>query len=109
MIITEQKPFEEIQRMLKPFEKVFIIGCGTCSTTCQTGGEEQVREMAEKLKDKVIIGTVVVESPCDARLLRRDTRKFKNEIEEADALLCLACGAGVQDIVDHIGLSLIHI
>ncbi len=102
MIITEQKPLEEIQRMLKPFEKIFIIGCGTCGTVCQTAGEDQVKEMAEKLKDKVITGTVVVEAPCDARLLRRDTRKFKKEIEEADALLCLACGAGVQDIVDHL-------
>lgn len=102
MIITEQKPLEEIRRMLRPFEKIFIIGCGTCGTVCQTAGEDQVREMAEKLKDKVIMGTVVVESPCDARLLRRDTRKFKKEIEEADALLCLACGAGVQNIVDHI-------
>ena len=102
MIITEQKPFEEILEMLKPFNKVFIVGCGTCSTLCQTGGEDQVKEMAERLKDKEITGTVVVETPCDARILRRDTRGLKEKIEEADALLCLCCGAGVQDITDRI-------
>lgn len=102
MIITQQKPLEEVQKILKPFEKIFIIGCGTCSTTCQTGGEDQVKEMAKKFEGKKIVGTVVVESPCDARILRRDTNKFKKEIAEADALLCLTCGAGVQNIVDHI-------
>ena len=100
MIITQQKSLDEIQKMLKPFEKIFIIGCGTCGTTCQTAGEEQVKGMAEKLGDKKIVGTVVVESPCDARVLRRDTNKFKKEIAEADALLCLTCGAGVQNIVE---------
>ncbi len=105
MIITEPKPMEDVLRMLEPFKKVFIIGCGTCSTVCQTGGEEQVKAMVEKLKaaGKEVTGAVVVESPCDARILRRDTRKLKNELEKAEALVCLACGAGVQDIVEHIG------
>lgn len=104
MIITQQKPLEEILKMLEPFNKVFIIGCGTCSTVCQTGGEEQVEQMAETLKKegKEITGSVVVEAPCDARLLRRDTRKMKKAIEESEALLCMTCGAGVQDIVQHL-------
>ena len=104
MIITEQKPKEEILAMLKPFKKVFIIGCGTCSTLCQTGGEEQVKEMAETLRKegKEITGFVVVETPCDARILRRDTRKKRGEIDEADVILCMTCGVGVQDIVQHL-------
>ena len=104
MIITQQKPLEEILKMLEPFSKVFIIGCGTCSTVCQTGGEEQVEQMAETLKKegKEVTGSVVVEAPCDARLLRRDTRKMKKAIEESEALLCMTCGAGVQDIVQHL-------
>lgn len=104
MIITQQKAMDEIERMLEPFGKLFVIGCGTCSTECQTGGEEEVKEMVEQLErmGKTITGTAVVESPCDARILRRDTRKFRQEIEAADALLCMACGAGVQDIAEHI-------
>jgi hypothetical protein len=101
MIITQQKNFEEVQKMLKSLDKIFIIGCGTCSTICLTGGEDQVKKMAEKLKDKKIMGTVVVESPCDARILKRDTRKLAKVIEDADAILCMCCGAGVQNIVEH--------
>jgi hypothetical protein len=101
MIITQQKNFEEVQEMLKPFDKIFIIGCGTCSTICLTGGEDQVKEMAEKLKAKKIMGTVVVESPCDARILKRDTRKLTKGIEDADVILCMCCGVGVQDIAEH--------
>lgn len=105
MIVTEHKPAEEILRMLEPFEKIFILGCGTCSTVCQTGGEEQVRDMAEKLREKgkEITGAIVVELPCDARVLKRDTRKMKREIENSGAILCMTCGAGVQDIFEHLG------
>ena len=47
MIITKKKQMEEIDEMIKPFPKLFIVGCGTCSTSCMTGGEEQVQEMDE--------------------------------------------------------------
>ncbi len=30
MIVVEQKPVDEIQRMIAPYEKVMILGCGTC-------------------------------------------------------------------------------
>jgi len=104
LIITEQKSFEEILRMLEPFNRIFIIGCGECSTVVQTGGEEQVKRMAERLRGagKEVVGAVVVETPCDARILRRDTRNLKDAIESSDAILCMTCGAGVQDIVEHL-------
>lgn len=100
MIITEQKSMEEIEEMLKPYEKLFIVGCGTCSTSCKTGGEEEVIEMAEKLKDRVV-GYAVVEDPCDLRLDRRDLKEYKDKIKEADAILVMACGAGVQTVADY--------
>ena len=100
MIITKQKTMEEIQEMLQPFKKLFIVGCGTCSTTCQTGGEEEVIEMAEKLSDKVT-GYAMVDDPCDLRLNRRDLRKFKEQIGESDAILVMGCGAGVQTVGDY--------
>jgi len=91
--------------MLESFKRVFVIGCGTCSTVCQTGGEKQLKSMAEQLKSagKEVTGAIVVESPCDARVLKRDTRKLKSELERAEAIVCLTCGAGVQDIVEHVG------
>ena len=50
MIITRQKPFEEITGYLSSYTTIFIAGCSECATLCQTGGEEQVKEMKEKLE-----------------------------------------------------------
>ncbi|MGD2142427.1 MAG: methylenetetrahydrofolate reductase C-terminal domain-containing protein, partial [Candidatus Bathyarchaeota archaeon] len=102
MIITKQKPFEKIEEMIKPYDKLFIVGCGTCSTSCQTGGEEQVAEMVEKLGDRVI-GSAMVEEPCDLRIDRRDLKAHKRELEEADAILVMSCGVGVQTVGDFTG------
>jgi len=101
MIITHQKKIEEILGMLEPFKKIFIIGCGGCSTVCLTGGEDQVKEMVIELKNKKITGTVVVESPCFKEILQHDTLTLAKEMEEAEAILCMSCGVGVQNIAEY--------
>ena len=56
MIITKKKSDEEIDAMIAPFSKLFVVGCGTCATKCMSGGEEQVKElmnMVDKLKNKL--------------------------------------------------------
>jgi hypothetical protein len=105
MIVTEQKKYEEILGMLKGAKKIFIVGCGSCATTSNTGGEDQVKELSEKLKKsgKEIIGTIVVDSTCDSRLCRKSLSAFKGKLERADAFLVMACGAGVQTIVSLVG------
>jgi hypothetical protein len=100
MIITELKPDEEISEMIKPFKKLFIVCCGTCSTSCQTGGEKEVAEMAEKLGEQVI-GTAMVEDPCDIRLDRRDLRRYRDKIKDSNAILVMACGAGIQTVGEY--------
>ena len=40
MIITKQKELKEILKYLEGAQKIFIIVCGECSTTCNTGGED---------------------------------------------------------------------
>jgi len=100
MIMTEKKPIEEIKESLQNSKKVFIIGCGTCATLSQTGGEEQVKEMAKLLSDKEIVGTLVPETPCDKRTLKRDLRPASASLKAADAILVLSCGAGVQTVVE---------
>jgi ferredoxin len=102
MIITNGKLYEEILEMTEPFGKLFIVGCGTCSTSCQTGGEEQVTEMAQKLGEK-IVGTAMVEEPCDRRIARKDLKTHKEALNEADAILVMSCGVGVQTIGEFTG------
>ncbi len=86
--------------MVASYAKVFIIGCGTCATGCQTGGEEQVKTITQRLGTKVI-GSAVVESPCDVRVNRRDLAAHKERIERADAIVCMACGAGTQTLAEY--------
>jgi hypothetical protein len=100
MIITEKKPIEEIKESLKDSKKVFILGCGTCATLSQTGGEEQVKEMAQLLRDKEIVGTTVAETPCDKRTLKRDLRTLSASLSAADTVLVLSCGVGVQTLAE---------
>ena len=47
--ITEQKPLEEIKQYLEGCQKVYIIGCGTCTTITHTGGKAEVLDMKDKL------------------------------------------------------------
>lgn len=98
MIVTEQKPFEEVLQSLQGRKKVFIVGCGSCATAWHTGGEREVKEMAAKLTEqgKAITGWMVVEETCDERKTKRDSRAHAAEIAEADAILSMACGAGSQ-------------
>ncbi len=103
MIMTEKKPTDEIKDDLKDTKKVFIIGCGTCATLTQTGGEDQVKEMTALLSDKEIVGTVVPETPCDKRILKRDLRAVSASLNAADTILVLSCGAGVQTVAELTG------
>jgi len=103
MILTEKKPIEEIKESLTNNKKVFILGCGTCAALAQTGGEEQVKEMAQLLTDKEIVGTAVVENPCDKRTLKRNLRAMSASLNAADAVLVLSCGVGVQTLAELTG------
>ena len=107
MIITTQKPIEETQKNLEPYNNVLIVGCSVCATEVQTGGERQVKEMADKLRGKWFVYTEMFETPCDERLTRRDWRKIQKKSKDIDALLCLMCGAGVQTVSEVVGLPCI--
>lgn len=100
MIITEPKPYEEVKEMAKDFKKLIIIGCQDCASICQTGGSEQVKEMAAKLEadGHEIVATLMSQNPCDTRVIKRDIGFIEDELGKADAIISMACGLGSQDI-----------
>jgi len=104
MIITEQKPAEEILEMLADYDSVFIVGCGECATECQTGGEYEVDEMSQRLTEagKTVTGTVVPDVTCQVLDVGRQLRKNKEAVAAADAIMVLACGAGAQAVAESI-------
>lgn len=99
MIITVAKPFEQLLKDLAPYRRVFVVGCAACATKCQTGSEEAVAKMIGELEKagKEIAGSCILDTPCDMRVAKRDIGRSK-EAAAADALLILACGAGVQAV-----------
>jgi len=65
--ITRQKPFDEIKEQLADLDRLFIIGCGTCTTMTKTGGIDQVLEMKDRLQElgKRVSGWTVIPTACD--------------------------------------------
>lgn len=104
MIVTEKKPLEEILANLGTEKKVFLIGCGECSTTCKTGGEKELLEMKEKLiaAGKEVTGYVIPKAPCIGSQVVIVQAKNRKELEAADSILALSCGLGVQSIKENL-------
>jgi ferredoxin len=99
MIITVQKSLPEILQSLGAFRKIFLVGCAACATKCQTGSEEAVLALKASLESagKDVTGFAVLDTPCDLRIARKDLSRLPAALD-ADAVLVLACGAGVQAV-----------
>lgn len=102
MIISVQKPLEEIRASVAPYRRLAIFGCGGCAAVCQTGGTKQVEELARELSDKEIVFTLQIDEPCDQRILARELRRVSDRLENVEAVLVLACGTGVQVVASAI-------
>ena len=102
MLISEQKPFEEILTYLDGDKNIFLIGCNGCAEGWGSGGEKQVAEMRKRLREqgKTIAGSVVVDMLCDSVLTRLKLRTYKKEIAAADSILVLTDGVGVQTVAE---------
>ncbi|MBM3251421.1 MAG: 5,10-methylenetetrahydrofolate reductase [Candidatus Omnitrophica bacterium] len=100
MIITKQREFQEILKNLQNINKVFLVGCGECATTCKSGGEPEILEIKKKLEEqgKTVTGFVVPEAPCIASQAKTALAKNIKALKEAEAILVMACGLGAQSV-----------
>lgn len=97
MIVAERKPFDEIKDMVSGYKKVLTVGCGTCVAVCLAGGSKEVETLNAELnlslaKDGMEFGAETLERQCDMEFLD----ELDGKIEGYDALLSMACGAGIQ-------------
>lgn len=111
MIITEQKTIAEIIDSLKDYTKIFLVGCGECAATCKTGGEPELAKMKQLLEEagKMVLGMCIPSAPCIAAQIKTELAKNIKALREAEAILVLACGLGVQSVKDNdrIGLTVL--
>ncbi|MGQ9500849.1 MAG: methylenetetrahydrofolate reductase C-terminal domain-containing protein [Anaerolineae bacterium] len=104
MIIGEQKPLAEIKQMLAGFHKVLVVGCGTCVTVCMAGGEKEVGILASALRMSTRLDGNAIE--CDEATVQRQCEweyidPLGSRLANYDAVLSLACGIGVQTLVQR--------
>jgi len=94
--ITRQKPFEEIKEQLADLDRLFIVGCGTCTTMTKTGGIDQVLEMKERLQelDKRVSGWTVIPTACD-EMTEVAMKENSRAIQDASCILSMTCALGV--------------
>lgn len=104
MIITQKKPAEELLAMLSGVKRVALVGCGTCASACQTGGEKELEDMKRFLEERgfEVVGTALPDECCHKLLVKRDLRALKNS--GAEAIVGLSCGDGVQTVADNVDL-----
>ncbi|MCL6520252.1 MAG: methylenetetrahydrofolate reductase C-terminal domain-containing protein [Armatimonadetes bacterium] len=104
MIVGHRKHIQEIKQMLAPHKRILVLGCGTCVTVCLAGGEREVGMIASALRiayrldnDEREIIEATIERQCENQFIEDAI----DEIQNCDAVLSLACGAGVQAIAER--------
>ncbi len=86
--------------MLKNFDRILLSGCDTCVAECVAGGRKEVAELAAALKMAFqMAGKKVVdirENSVDRQCIHEFLLEVVEQAQDVDAVLSLACGAGVQ-------------
>ncbi len=103
MIKAEQKPIEQILELTSPYSKILIAGCGGCVTVCLSGGEKEVKVLADTISaarskegKPIEILTYVNTRQCEPEFLH----SMRDLVDQVEAILSLACGVGVQTIAE---------
>jgi ferredoxin len=103
VIVAKPKEFNEIIDMVRGSSNVLVAGCGTCVAVCLAGGEKEAGILATRLQlavgrdnENFRASAATVERQCDREFLSL----FRDHIERVDAVVSLACGAGIQFLAE---------
>ncbi|MDD5466769.1 MAG: methylenetetrahydrofolate reductase C-terminal domain-containing protein [Anaerolineales bacterium] len=104
MIVADQKPLNELKSLTRGGENVLVVGCGTCVTVCFAGGAREAAITASSLRmafkldgNSRQVSDVTVQRQCEWEYLDQ----IAEQVKEADVVLSLGCGVGVQAIAEH--------
>jgi hypothetical protein len=102
MIVTTQKPLDEILDFISSYANILIAGCDGCTQPPRGLREAktlgQLLELGGKLRNKIFtFKTTTVAKQCDNYLA---ASILKPQINGVEAVLSLACGIGVQTLAE---------
>jgi ferredoxin len=110
MIVAHRKNVQDLKAMLAPHKRILVLGCGGCVTVCLAGGEREVGLLSSALRiafkltpplagglDEHEIVEATIERQCENQFIE----DILEEVGKADAVLSLACGAGVQAVAER--------
>ena len=102
MIVTTQKPLDEILDFISPYSNILIAGCDGCTQPPRGLREaktlSQLLELGGKLRGKNFVFKVTtVVKQCDSYLT---ASILKPQMDGVEAVLSLACGIGVQTLAE---------
>ncbi|MBM3694987.1 MAG: hypothetical protein FJW79_03515 [Actinobacteria bacterium] len=104
MITAERKPLEEVKDLIGEARNVLVMGCGTCVTVCFAGGSREAAELVVSLRMATRLAgapreitETTVQRQCEWEYLD----EARADVEQADVIVSLACGIGVQAIAER--------
>ncbi len=104
MIVAERKSIEQIEAMLEGFDRILLVGCGTCVAVCMAGGEKEVELLAAELRMKGkmegrqrTVDEITITRQCDKEYLEA----LAKYVDQYDVILSAGCGAGVQFLAER--------
>lgn len=102
MIITTQKPLDEVLDFISPYTNILIVGCDGCTQPPRGLREaktlSQLLELGGKLRKKDFsFKTTTMAKQCDYYLT---ASALKPQMDDVEAVLSLACGIGVQTLAE---------
>lgn len=105
MIVADRKKIPEIRDMIKDYDRVLLVGCGTCVTVCLAGGEREVGILGSALRmslkligrGNVVVDECTIERQCEDAFIEI----LAQRVSEYDAICSFGCGAGVQALAER--------
>ena len=101
MIVGKLKPLDEIAASTAGYGNILVAGCGSCVTVCLSGGDREAMALARELSNQSLHrgAPPSIRVATFLRQCERDIVKAYLEVpKDTDAILSLACGAGVQTL-----------
>lgn len=101
MIIGEQKPLAQIVDMVRARRgnRILVAGCNSCVAVCLAGGEDEVHQLAQALRDRSRkegwdweVDEVTLKRQCE----KEWDREISDRVQAADIVVSLGCGVGAQ-------------